>query len=77
MKEKAPILKAVKLLGGQSALAHRLSEVTGRNVRQCHVWNWINRPGPLPAQWAIPFEKATEGRITRQALRPDIYPDAA
>lgn len=79
MNDKTYIRSAVDLVGGQVELAKRLSEIMGRNIRQSHIWNWLNRPGPLPAEYAIPIEKATDGRVRRGELRPDIYPadDAA
>lgn len=31
----------------------------------------------VPAEWCLPIERATEGKITRHQLRPDLYPDEA
>ncbi|MEB5150235.1 Cro/CI family transcriptional regulator, partial [Pseudomonas aeruginosa] len=28
----------------------------------------------VPAEWCLPIERATEGKITRHELRPDLYP---
>ena len=40
--------------------------------------NWLKRES-VPAEHCLPIEKATGGRVTRQALRPDdahrIWPD--
>lgn len=30
---------------------------------------------PLPPKFALKIEQVTEGKVTRQQLRPDIYPD--
>ena len=38
-----------------------VSEVLRRNKR-------------VPAEWCLNIERATAGAITRQALRPDLYP---
>jgi DNA-binding transcriptional regulator YdaS (Cro superfamily) len=71
-----PILKAIQVSGGQAALARRLTEITGRPFKQQNVWNWIKRG--VPAEMAIPLEQATGGRVTRNEMRPDLYPlDAA
>ena len=61
--------RAVEIAGGQTALAEALG------VKQAHVWNWLNRDNALPAEYCIPIERATDGRVTRHELRPDIYPD--
>lgn len=71
---KAAIKRAVKLAGGQVALAKRVAEITGKPVRQPYVWNWLNRDAELSPEWVIPIETATDGRVTRHQLRPDIYP---
>jgi DNA-binding transcriptional regulator YdaS (Cro superfamily) len=34
-----------------------------------------NGTKPLPAKYALKIEAATDRKITRQQLRPDIYPD--
>ena len=60
--------KAIALLGGQSALGRALG------IKQQLVWNWLNRTRKVPAEYAIPIEKATDGRISRHQIRPDLYP---
>lgn len=76
MARRTPLQKAVDLVGGQSALAQRLTDDMGRNVRQSHIWAWLNRyNGRVPAEFAIPIERVVEGQVTRGELRPDIYPD--
>ena len=62
--------KAIEIVGGQSALAR----ACGGRVKQQHVWNWLHRDGRVPAQYVLAVERATRGQITRQMLRPDIYP---
>ncbi len=62
------IRKAVKLAGGQSALARKLG------VRQGNVWSWLNRSKRVDENYAIPVEKAVESKVTRYELRPDLYP---
>lgn len=76
MKPKAALEKAVKISDGQAELARKLSELTGRPVKQQHIWNWLNRDSELPGEFAIPIEKVTNGDVTRQDLRPDLYPES-
>jgi DNA-binding transcriptional regulator YdaS (Cro superfamily) len=64
----AGVQKAVELVGGQSALAKRM----GGPVKQGHVWKWL-RMDRIPAERAIAIERATDGRVTRQELRPDLF----
>lgn len=79
MDNKLYLRSAVDIVGGQVAMAKRLTEITGRKITQSHVWNWLRRDPQVPAEMAIPIERATDGRIRRGDLRPDIYPadDAA
>jgi DNA-binding transcriptional regulator YdaS (Cro superfamily) len=60
--------KAITLTGGQSALARAIG------LRQCHIYNWLNRNKKVPAEHVLKIEKATKGAVTRHQLRPDIYP---
>ena len=77
MTKQTALQKAVARAGGQNALARKLTEDMGRKVSQAHVWNWLNKQdGTVPAEYAIPIERVVEGHVTRQQLRPDIYPDS-
>jgi len=60
--------QAIGILGGQSALARACG------VKQGHVWHWLNKSGKSPAGHVISIEEATGGKVTRQQLRPDLYP---
>lgn len=66
MDSRLVVQKAIEIVGGQTALA-RLC-----NVKQQHVWRWLNTVEKLPAEHAIAIEHATSGQITRELLRPDI-----
>ena len=61
--------RAVKIAGGQSALA----KLCG--VRQPHIWNWLNRDNRVPAENALSVCKAVSWQVTPHELRPDIYPN--
>jgi DNA-binding transcriptional regulator YdaS (Cro superfamily) len=66
--------KAVDLCDGQSELARRLSELTGQKITQQRIWNIIHRSKKVPAEFVIPIERATGGKVTRYQLRDDIWP---
>jgi DNA-binding transcriptional regulator YdaS (Cro superfamily) len=60
------LLRAVTLLNGQAALA------TAIGVKQQHIWNWLNRPGGVPAEHCPAIERATKGEVRCEQLRPDV-----
>lgn len=72
--------KAVELAGSQAELARRLADHTkNHKIKQAHVWNWLNRDKEVPAEMAVPIEAVTPAKdghlqVTRQQLRPDLYP---
>ncbi len=68
MNKLSALKKAVRLVGGQTALAKTV------DVKQGHVWWWLNKSGKAPAEKCIGIERATNGAVTRHELRPDIYP---
>ena len=60
--------RAVALAGSQSALAKACE------VKQGHVWWWLNKTKHAPANKVLAIEKAVAGQVSRYELRPDIYP---
>lgn len=64
-----PVRKAVKIVGTQARLA-ALVGVTPQFVHQ-----WVCGKRPVPANLCGRIERATEGRVTRAQLRPDIFGD--
>lgn len=63
---------AKNLLGGWKAMANNLSQrAEGRTItfQGCHYW--LNHG--VPAYWARLIEEATEGRVRREDLRPDLF----
>lgn len=62
----AAILDAIRLCGGQVALARRC------NLSQAAVSKWA-RGGTVSAENAIAVQSATSGAITVHDLRPDIF----
>lgn len=63
----SPIKKAVKIIGGQTALAKILG------VKPQAVQQWV-ASGKVPAGRVLKIEEATKGKVSRSSLRPDIYP---
>lgn len=66
MEEKA-IERAARVAGSQSALARAIG-VTPQAVQ-----GWC-ASGKIPAVRVLDIERATEGKVTRHELRPDLYP---
>lgn len=60
--------QAKEIIGTEAALA----AVVG--VKQPSVNYILNNGVRVPAEWCIPLERATGGKVTRQQLRPDLYP---
>jgi len=52
----------------QSELARRVG------VSQGMVWQWLNGRRRIAAEKVLVIERATDGLVTRQELRPDLYP---
>lgn len=67
MDVDSPLQRAVKIVGGQSALGRAVG------VSQQAVWNWLRMP-QVPAEYAPKIEAATDGQVTRSDLRPDLWP---
>lgn len=61
--------EAIRISGGQSELARRI----GGRVKQQHVHYWLKRKY-IPAEHVLAIEAATQGRVNRHQLRPDLYP---
>ena len=64
---KNSVQKAADLVGSQSKLAVKLG-ITAQAVQQ-----WVEKGQP-PAERVLDIERATDGKITRHQLRPDLYP---
>lgn len=66
--------RAIEIVEGQSALARAI----GDPIQQGHVWYWLReKGGEVPAEHCAAIERATDGKVTRQDLRPDIFGDKA
>lgn len=63
---KTPIEKMIEIVGSQAELARACG------VRHQAVQKWIKK-GRVPAERVLAVEKATQGRVTRYELRPDVF----
>ncbi len=77
VKRVKALERAVKLAGGQTALARQLSQFMRlkKPLKQAHIYNWLYRDKTTPYRYVIPIEKLLDGKVTRHQLRPDVYPD--
>lgn len=58
--------RAIEIAGGQSALAEKIGK------KQAHVAMWLRRR-KVPAEVCVDIEGATNGAVTRESLRPDVF----
>lgn len=66
-RQRSALKKAVSAVGGQTALARLL----GPAFKQQHVNNWLTR-SQVPLAACPLIERATEGAVKCEALRPDV-----
>jgi DNA-binding transcriptional regulator YdaS (Cro superfamily) len=60
------IEKAVRLAGGQTALARQIG------VTQGAVWKWLNKSKKIRPENAAAISEAVGGQVAPYELRPDI-----
>lgn len=75
---KDALLEAIDLFENQARFVDTLNNLLladgeEGNLKSSHVHYWL-RTGKVAARYALLIEKATDGRIPRHRLRPDIYP---
>ena len=63
----AAIEDAIASLGSLAALARTL------DVTPAAISKW-SKLGRVPAERVLAVERATQGRVSRHELRPDLYP---
>ncbi len=67
--KKNPVLKAIEIVGNQSALARQIGCTQGA------VWKWLNKGAErVSAEYCHPIERATQGLVLCSDLRPDLFP---
>jgi DNA-binding transcriptional regulator YdaS (Cro superfamily) len=70
--------KAIDLVGGQSAMAEKLTALAKESVSQSRVWNWLKRDGKAPVEFCALIEQIVNAEVTRQMLCTDwrtIWPE--
>ncbi len=65
MTDKTAIEKAIEVLGTQ----RKLAEILGVSTQAISKWH-----RRIPAERVLDIESATGGEVSRQELRPDLYP---
>ncbi|MEE9347023.1 MAG: aspartate carbamoyltransferase catalytic subunit [Robiginitomaculum sp.] len=68
---KAHLQRAIDIAGGQRALGDAIGK------SQQYIWNLLNEAKHVKAEVALEIEDATDAMVTREQLRPDIFPDNA
>lgn len=69
--EQAALTEAIAIAGSQSELARKLTERSGRLVRQQQIWNWLHREKLVPVRQSALIEKVTG--VPKERLRPDVF----
>ena len=73
--ERTQIQQACDAVGGQAAMAAQLG------ISPAQVNQWCKGSRPVPLEYCVAIERATNGAVTRQDLRPDdwaaIWPELA
>lgn len=69
--EQLALLEAIDAAGSQSELARKLTESSGRLIKQQQVWNWLHREKRPPVKQSKFIELVTG--IPKEKLRPDIF----
>jgi DNA-binding transcriptional regulator YdaS (Cro superfamily) len=64
----AALAQAVAILGNQSKAAQAIG------VSPQAVSEVMRRGRRMPAEWCLKIQQATQGAVTANALRPDLYP---
>ena len=62
---------AISIAGGHAAMAKKLTELGGGRITRAAVHQWI----VVPDRRVIAVETVINKQLTRQQLRPDLYPD--
>ena len=63
-----PIETAIQIVGGQRRLAYALDLQQPSNVSQ-----WVNGVRKIPVKYIKTIEQLTDGQVTLEELRPDIF----
>lgn len=64
-----PLQEAIEIVGSQAELARRLKK------KQGHIWFWLKEAKKLSPGIAIKIEQATDGKVPRHRLCPELSPE--
>ena len=67
MKKNKPLSKIIKEVGSVSELARQL------NVSQPYVSLWLSNKKPIPATKVKLLVELSNGKVTEEELRPDVF----
>ncbi|WP_434779058.1 transcriptional regulator [Neisseria sp. Ec49-e6-T10] len=59
--------KAILYFGSQAALGRQLG------LQRSAINSWVKKRSIIPAETAISIEKITNGAVSREDLRPDLF----
>ena len=68
-EHRTALERAIKIMGSQAALAEAIGK------KQGHIWFYLKKAQKLPPALAIKIEKATEYRVPRSDLCPELSPE--
>jgi len=63
--------KAIDITGSQAALGQLIGSP------QSTITTWLNRDKKVPAERCLAIQEATQGKVTVNDLRPDVFGKAA
>lgn len=66
METKDPLTRAIEYFGSQQAMADALA------IRSPSISGW-RQAGRVPAERCAAIEQLTNGEVTRNELRPDVF----
>jgi DNA-binding transcriptional regulator YdaS (Cro superfamily) len=69
MKKNKPLLKIIKEVGSATELAKKLK------VSQPYVSHWLSGRKPIPATKVKLLVELSNGKVTEEELRPDVFYD--
>lgn len=76
------IQRAVDVLGSQQKLSDAIADVVikrgirGGGANQISISNWIREARTISPENALAVDIATNGRVSKAQLRPDVFDDA-
>lgn len=76
MPSETALEKAVRVAGGQTALARALSGKLNRTVRQGQIWKWMRSRAGTPPEYVRAISQITWERgdeVSVYELRQDVF----